>query len=636
VDRTVLAKFGDGAIITRFDGVGTGQNFLDMSDETAKAILEDKFDGKIVYKPGRGPINVKVYNPLDVKDGKFELTMVDEDMNNSTLDKQVNWQVKELSTGKIIKSERTIEKLNEQLLGEFGFSIGIVQVPDAGFIKADVASTDRSNGVIGGEIEYADKNNPWFAYINNGASNSGLFNGNTFQPLRYIVTRGGESDEKEDPDQSFEKITDATGFSPYGLCDFKLRATPPFTFYLTPAWYNTSNSTVRLANPLKNLNNVDVVFTSDKSKWSRCIVVETASDQYTQSGFDSEGKQKQFDVREKPSVGKDDSNGDGLADADNSTVSSNGKDYKTGFAWFPGYAIDVETGTRLNIFFGENSVFRPENTDLPVEIQSDKAFLTGSDMMWNPSHLAFKQTAGGFGPINLVAGSQHFIYVTSKKYDECKELRAKLDKSVTNKLGGLRDVQWAGFPLLPSQLTKLKSYKDGLIPADTKVKLRVYNPYAVVTPAVSADKKGYPTYQFELKTLQALAIAPGEVAESTLDQIRAVPNPYYAYSDYENSQFSNVVKITNLPAKCTVSIYSLDGQFIRQYKRDEQGIDQTKIRSNPGIPITQITPALEWDVKNAKGIPVASGTYLIHIESDLGSRTIKWFGVQRPFDPSGL
>ena len=28
--------------------------------------------------------------------------------------------------------------------------------------------------------------------------------------------------------------------------------------------------------------------------------------------------------------------------------------------WFPGYAIDVESGCRLNIFFGENSVYRPD------------------------------------------------------------------------------------------------------------------------------------------------------------------------------------------------------------------------------------------------------------------------------------
>lgn len=51
----------------------------------------------------------------------------------------------------------------------------------------------------------------------------------------------------------------------------------------------------------------------------------------------------------------------------------------------------------------------------------------------------------------------------------------------------------------------------------------------------------------------------------------------------------------------------------------------------------QITPALEWDIKNNKGIHVASGVYIIHINAyGMGERTIKWFGVTRTFEPSGL
>ncbi|HMX41444.1 MAG TPA: hypothetical protein PKD78_14005, partial [Saprospiraceae bacterium] len=108
--------------------------------------------------------------------------------------------------------------------------------------------------------------------------------------------------------------------------------------------------------------------------------------------------------------------------------------------------------------------------------------------------------------------------------------------------------------------------------------------------------------------------------------IKVVPNPYYGYSQYEINQFSNIVKITNLPAKCKVTIYSMDGKFIRQYNRDEVY-----------RPYNQITPALEWDLKNSKGIPVASGVYLIQVQApELGERTIKWFGIARQFDPTGL
>ena len=51
---------------------------MDISAETEATILDGSFDGTITYEPGRGPIDVKVYNPLDVKDGVYELKFSDE------------------------------------------------------------------------------------------------------------------------------------------------------------------------------------------------------------------------------------------------------------------------------------------------------------------------------------------------------------------------------------------------------------------------------------------------------------------------------------------------------------------------------------------------------------------------------
>jgi hypothetical protein len=79
----------------------------------------------------------------------------------------------------------------------------------------------------------------------------------------------------------------------------------------------------------------------------------------------------------------------------------------------------------------------------------------------------------------------------------------------------------------------------------------------------------------------------------------------------------------------------LDGKFIRQYKRDEVGA--VPRGNNRAITNNQITPDLEWDLRNNRGIPVASGVYLMNIDAgELGSKTIKWFGINRKFDPSGL
>ena len=83
------------------------------------------------------------------------------------------------------------------------------------------------------------------------------------------------------------------------------------------------------------LNSVDIVFTSDQTKWTRCAVVEASDDKNL-----SEGGQTKLGLRSTPSVGKD-------GNPDNSGT--------YGMGWFPGYVIDLETGERLNVIFSEDS-----------------------------------------------------------------------------------------------------------------------------------------------------------------------------------------------------------------------------------------------------------------------------------------
>jgi len=48
---------------------------------------------------------------------------------------------------------------------------------------------------------------------------------------------------------------------------------------------------------------------------------------------------------------------------------------------------------------------------------------------------------------------------------------------------------------------------------------------------------------------------------------------------------------------------------------------------------SNVETSIDWDLKNQKGIPIASGMYLIHIDAGtLGSTTLKWFGMIRPID----
>jgi hypothetical protein len=42
---------------------------------------------------------------------------------------------------------------------------------------------------------------------------------------------------------------------------------------------------------------------------------------------------------------------------------------------------------------------------------------------------------------------------------------------------------------------------------------------------------------------------------------------------------------------------------------------------------------IDWDIRNVKGLPIASGMYLIHVKAeDIGETVLRWFGAMRPID----
>ncbi len=630
VNEVLNADYGDGAVVTRIDGVGAGGNFLDISSEERMSMIADDFDGEITYLPGAAPISVQVYNPYEVEDGEFELTFIDEDMSNDELDDDVTWKLTNLTSGDVVASATTIFELNEQLINEYGFSVTVQQSIEPGDNPAE-----NDNGAIGIEVEYADPaGTAWFQNVPVGEQFVNFIRPDPNDPLDLNGTLSSMGNRE---------------FVPYTLCAWEPPVNPgnPLQSYITPAWTDSGNSSsiVRGQNPLSTLNNVDVVFTSDQTKWSRCIVVETASTQYTDGniglGLETEldgniasahgfNRVDHMDLRGVPSVGKKDEDGDGKADPDGE-IDEDG-DPRMGMGWFPGYAVDVESGERLNVFFGENSTY---NDQILSADNYDNGTIIARDMIFNPSSQGFLADAG-FNIYAAYAGAQHTIYVTNEPYDEGAYMYTRMagDESSLKKVNALKSVKWTAIPIV-TQGSSMLSYNDGLIPNDLVVKLRVENTYKVKEG--TGDFNGYPTYRFKFEGVAPSELTADAEIDDALDMINVVPNPYYGYSAYETDQFTNTVKITNLPAKCVVTIYSIDGKFIRQYNRDEVGVSQGG-RNNAPIDNAQITPALEWDIKNSRGIPVASGVYLIHIDApDLGAeRVIKWFGVGRQFDPSGL
>jgi hypothetical protein len=141
------------------------------------------------------------------------------------------------------------------------------------------------------------------------------------------------------------------------------------------------------------------------------------------------------------------------------------------------------------------------------------------------------------------------------------------------------------------------------IPCDVRMSVRV--------------KKTYERYNTNGSTFALASQTNDETLnDSILSLINIVPNPYYAYSQYERTKLDNRVKIVNLPDECTIRIYNISGQLIRTFTKSTNSIT-----------------SVDWDLKNQKGVPIAGGVYLIHVEvPNVGERVIKWFGALRPTD----
>ncbi|MGZ3940671.1 MAG: T9SS type A sorting domain-containing protein [Bacteroidia bacterium] len=695
------SSYGIGPQITRIEGQGNGGNALDLTDASINDIMNPANNGhvqNITYAANRGPIKVKVTDPLRVVKGDFKLKFVVS--NKVKVGPDSLWQyfgnppaatTSNLDTG-VVKNQAKIrwymtgnytdnsgnhvsktwlsdeginfgqEKIITGVNNEpLGFSITIRQTHDP-YTAAHTnpantilqyGSTDASD-LLESSMTFANTSTPWLSGVDDQ-------DGNPYQDWILSGGAAGDVSGTKAPGKYFyadaagvwEKVVNATWaparFVKFGQTDW------------SPLYVHSSAAATSL-NPnnyaeTRLLSSVDVVFTNDKSKWTHCPVVDMnpATDPATSLPY-------KWQLRRHKSV---DQNGDTLAPGVDPVADSS-------MSWFPGYAINVETGERLSMMFSENS--------------ADVAN-RGNDMMWNPTRFATTTT----GTVTTVHhGGMHYVYVFGhnadgnytigsevipsdvRRYDQGLSLYKMLTGLSSwprnyNSMGGstraakwellsevFKDLMWVTMPL---SANGIDIGKPSDIPCDVKVRIRVNKPYrygtSMVTSAAHTSKTvatapginsffnlspldsigfgngsslttdvvtnsqngNFPMYTFNTNDLAPKSYDQN-TATSALAKINIVPNPYYGHSAYEKTRIDNLIKIINLPVKCKIRIYTLAGTLIRTIEKDN---DQQ----------TYVT----WDLKNDKNIQIASGLYIIHIDAPgIGERILKWFGVLRPYD----
>lgn len=640
---------GDGPVITRIQGQGNGGMALELSEGTVAEILAKPMADSVtnvygspdypiayhpVYKESAGPLKVKVVDPLNVTSGQYKVifdSMTAGPANSPFVDQKIkfgHWTLKDESTGITYKSDTTTIYPYEQLFLNLGLALTINQVPYANDTAKD-GSHYTGNGLISAPVAiYADSTKRWLDGIEDNdvptAAQNWIRSGIYKAPPELLATDDFDMEQPSttgtpwDPGKDYAKIQVGEGsiggtWAPYSLAvgsDQLLSGFPNVAPALSKASKRKST--------MDRLASVDIVITPDQTKWTRCPVIEMCPDAKL-----SEGGAPKFDLRRHKSVNI---NGDtGVVNSDPTLNSSFIN--ATGMGWFPGYAINLETGERLNIMFGENSWLAIDN---------------GRDMLWNPSTRYYDALG------QPVFGGMHYVYIMGSYRSTYVTGGQSFNLDFPAYDGSAYFI--SHFKRVPSQVWQTFGYGSCLyvgmpravegkkwLSNEVKIKIRISKPYqryfAGDLPAAYSDTAAnncWPQYSFNTATI-ATSKQNADKMSSDLDLINVVPNPYYGYDDYERNQLDNRIKIVNLPLKSTVTIFNMSGTMIRQFVVDKTGISEP--RASTQDVNTDAKTSIDWDLKNFAGIPVSGGVYLIHVKAEgIGERTIKWFGILRPTD----
>ena len=598
--------YGSSPKITRLDGYGNGNRPIEFTDSTLSKILANGFTDTPEYDYGKGPINIKVVDPLLLEKGYFECKF--RDYNAAPIGNgadTASWVIYRYDAkgGTIqdsVSSDMAINGDNEQIIPEWGISVQIHQ--EKYYFPIGTGNiTSKTTDMIESSIEYVDSSKRWLSGVpdNDAYFPSNWIRSGDYAPETDPTAAGYEclpdgpsylnpcfypDESGVDPDQKYEGILEGT-IAPHRLVGYQAD-------YMPLAYFGAFSGSSKTNASISFLPSVNIVMTNDKSLWTRCPVIELGRNTALNVGACAPGA-----MRKSPSVDKN-GNPDGTG---------------TGMGWFPGYAVDLESGARLYLAFGENSFLGGEN---------------GADMVWNPTDRFVSNVGtplmGGMHPVYVFSYNQKSINGYSSSYDfpayipanaesnSGNALQLKWAEVETNNTLAKRELYgsltWISYPIVTPGQT--------LMASDVTIKLRINKEYK--NYVATGENNGRPMYSWSMDDVSTMTNST-EALQETLNLINIVPNPYNAFSEYERNKLDNRIKITNLPEKCTITIYNTQGKLIRTFKKES--------------PITY----QDWTLTNQVNIPISSGVYLIHVSiPGIGERVLKAFIAMRMVDLENL
>ena len=485
--------------ITRLDGEGNMFQDLELTEETVSTILQDGFAEQPTYQRAKGPISIEIADTGNHATGYFMLWFNDfsEQLENTT------WTIYQYDYkgGNLIDSvhsEETISFDGVQYIEKWEFFVQITDYkPDCLSNNGFCTSHILSPAVVNAEM-ISDEETPWL---------TGVKNVHGWMPQNWITSSitpyNGEQDYLIDENNS---LTNVACYNADLFLNRDFRYSNLLGGIIAPSIaVRTNNCGFMPIQPSTSLlpsimsyenirrNNhglafhpsIDLVFTSDKSKWTRCPVIELTK--YEEMALQDE----EFGdppisglLRQSKSIDK---SGRQLGDADYNEQEANlNGNQPVGMGWFPGYAIDVETGRRLNMAYGENSTLLTEN---------------GGDMQWNPTENMYNATGAP------LFGGQHAIYVFGGQFDEMPNydegnfLHEKLsERTIAGFQHVYRNLSWVMQPML--------AQGQELLASDVRIRMRIGKQYNVYP--LTYWNEGQPLFEWNAVPYSSLFPEPDE------------------------------------------------------------------------------------------------------------------------------
>lgn len=292
---------------------------------------------------------------------------------------------------------------------------------------------------------------------------------------------------------------------------------------------------------------------------------------------------------------------------------------------------NLTTGNYVKVSHSDNGIWNDVATEIPswFTTPQDNSTHPGSkDCVWSPGEwitfwddvqVGNDETTQEVITFKLQFSFNQFM-VANYKSDRCPNI-TDYDATVTYPLGSCVSynghVWYASADVRPSDnsgqgFTPNEWYDD----EDELTEING-NPWEIIYPWSNNDKvvlkpqKWFVDGDYWIADMSMLGDTE-IVTEEDISNVSVVPNPYIISSRFNESTNGNRIRFTNLPQQCSINIYTISGEFVKNINHDDS-----------------FKGSSFWDLKNSSGRTVAPGLYIYTLETSNGLTKVGKFAVVR-------